>query len=233
MTESTILETELVKFEWHVDLAGYRVAKNDEASAIGSTILSAPTEEIIRNNGAIHTYCPASSQLPIHRRLAELPDDEGGALDFVNEFGLLYDGDRNFYLSQFLYFKRSVKTLLDRLEGVHQFDKSMKRRHNELSDEMDLPAFSSLSAQLFNDGPVARLSMKIDPNTMTTHFWPVALADWILICVANELVNGPKWRYCAAPGCRKLMKLGHGGYKANAITCSDACRQAKRRASEN
>ncbi|MCX7146204.1 MAG: IBR domain-containing protein, partial [Sulfuritalea sp.] len=172
-------------------------------------------------------YSPAGR--PIHRLLASLSGNEKAALDFVNEFGLLYGGDENTYIS-FQEFGRSVRALVQRIDAAVQFDKFMKRKHSELSDETSLPPPQSLAASLFNDGPGARLTMQIDPVTMLTRFVPITLADWILISAADELLNGPKWRYCAAAGCGTLMKLGHGGYKANAITCSDKCRQAKSRA---
>jgi hypothetical protein len=40
-------------------------------------------------------------------------------------------------------------------------------------------------------------------------------------------------RVCAAPGCGKYFQVGPGGRRADATTCNDACRQSKKRNSEN
>jgi hypothetical protein len=206
--------TDLFRFEWPIDQAGYDLVHIPAQDGEGTLSVSAEFEhdEIRPRGGPLRYYRPLDDHPGLWRRFADGCGSVAGAFAFVTDFGLLghpanFNGDER--PDDIIAFAGLVRRITDCLDaGEREAAAVLFTEH----------ARPSLTAGIVQRERRSGFEFKLVPRD---------LISAILVQAGEAITGNRRFRRCK--NCAVWFPLGPGGHTERREFCSDRCRVASAR----
>jgi hypothetical protein len=220
--------SEIYKFEWPVDQAGYEITRravsppwplNVVDPVTGTTFVELDIPQVVGRGGPPRCYRPMEKQHHgIWRSFAEECTSTEGVMSFVREYGLLSHG-------------------ASRLDDIIHMA-AIIREIAEAYDAGRLDAAASRFNRAACGGLIAPVLVKGERKVpWALRLAPRDLMGAIFLQVGDALSGGHRFQRCRNESCTTWFRVGREAATTRRAYCSDRCRAAsarrqKQRASE-
>ena len=197
---------QLVNFSWQIDREGYEVRDGsrppEPATAIKTILSSAPRHwrYLTGRSGDTRPIRPLEGSRAIFVEFANAGPDEQGAIDFANQFGMLYTGSQ-----------LTMDVWADNVSAMNSWVRLARDANNFCRDW-------NRNAEV-----LARSSLRLGRN-FALQLEPASLLDAAFLQLVMHVAAGGELRICQQ--CKKPLGPGPGnGKRSTSKHCGNVCRQ--------